>query len=66
MRQIKVEKNVGGVKGLCVVTPAVHGYSRGCKKAIPNSTRGCTRFSGAEGYSLEDGVKLDLSDKDQK
>lgn len=32
MRQIKVEKNVGGIKGLCVVTPAVHGYSRGLKK----------------------------------
>ena len=29
MGQIKVEKNVGGIEGLCVVTPAVHGDSRG-------------------------------------
>lgn len=29
MRQIKVEKNVGGIEGLCVITPAVHGDSRG-------------------------------------
>ena len=27
--QIKVEKDVGGIGGLCVVTPAVHGDSRG-------------------------------------
>ena len=29
MGQIKVEKNVGGIPGLCVITPAVHGDSRG-------------------------------------
>lgn len=29
MRQITVEKNVGGIEGLCVITPAVHGDSRG-------------------------------------
>ena len=29
MGQIVVEKNVGGIEGLCVVTPAVHGDSRG-------------------------------------
>ena len=29
MGQIKVEKNVGGIAGLCVITPAVHGDSRG-------------------------------------
>ena len=29
MGQIKVEKNVGGIEGLCVITPAVHGDSRG-------------------------------------
>ncbi len=29
MGQIIVEKNVGGIEGLCVVTPAVHGDSRG-------------------------------------
>ena len=29
MGQIKVEKNVGGIDGLCVITPAVHGDSRG-------------------------------------
>lgn len=29
MGQIKVEKNVGGIQGLCVIIPAVHGDSRG-------------------------------------
>ncbi len=29
MGQIKVEKNVGGIEGLCVITPAVHGDRRG-------------------------------------
>lgn len=29
MGQIKVEKNVGGIDGLCVIEPAVHGDSRG-------------------------------------
>ena len=29
MGQIKVEKNVEGIEGLCVITPAVHGDDRG-------------------------------------
>ena len=29
MGQIKVEKNVGGIEGLCIITPTVHGDSRG-------------------------------------
>lgn len=29
MGQITVEKNVGGIEGLCVIIPAVHGDSRG-------------------------------------
>lgn len=29
MGQIKVEKDVGGIKGLCVIIPTVHGDSRG-------------------------------------
>ena len=29
MGQIKVEKNVGGIEGLCIITPAVHGDHRG-------------------------------------
>lgn len=29
MGQITVEKNVGGIEGLCVITPAIHGDSRG-------------------------------------
>lgn len=29
MGQIKVDKNVGGIEGLCVITPAVHGDNRG-------------------------------------
>lgn len=29
MGQITVEKNIGGIEGLCVITPAVHGDARG-------------------------------------
>ena len=29
MGQINVEKNVGGIEGLCVITPTVHGDERG-------------------------------------
>ena len=29
MAQIKVEKNVGGIEGLCIIEPAVHGDNRG-------------------------------------
>ena len=29
MGQIHVEKNVGGIEGLCVITPTVHGDNRG-------------------------------------
>lgn len=29
MGQITVEKNVGGIEGLCVITPTVHGDKRG-------------------------------------
>ena len=29
MGQIKVEKKVGGIEGLCIIIPAVHGDSRG-------------------------------------
>lgn len=29
MGQITVEKNVGGIAGLCIITPAVHGDQRG-------------------------------------
>lgn len=29
MGQIQVEKNVGGIEGLCIITPAVHGDERG-------------------------------------
>lgn len=29
MGQISVEKNVGGIEGLCIITPTVHGDSRG-------------------------------------
>ena len=29
MGQIQVEKNLNGIEGLCVITPAVHGDSRG-------------------------------------
>lgn len=29
MGHIKVEKNIGGIEGLCIIEPAVHGDSRG-------------------------------------
>ena len=29
MGQIIVERNIGGIEGLCIITPAVHGDSRG-------------------------------------
>ena len=29
MGQIKIEKNLDGIEGLCLITPAVHGDSRG-------------------------------------
>ena len=29
MGQIKVEKNVGGIEGLCTIEPSVYGDSRG-------------------------------------
>lgn len=29
MGQIDIEKNLGGIEGLCVITPAVHGDNRG-------------------------------------
>ena len=29
MGQIKVQKNVGGIEGLCIIEPAVHGDNRG-------------------------------------
>lgn len=29
MGQIQVEKNIGGIEGLCVITPTVHGDERG-------------------------------------
>ena len=29
MGQITVKKNVGGIEGLCVITPAIHGDNRG-------------------------------------
>lgn len=29
MGQIKIEKNVGGIDGLCIIEPAVHGDNRG-------------------------------------
>ena len=29
MGQIKVDKNVGGIEGLCIIEPAVHGDARG-------------------------------------
>ena len=41
MGQLKVEKNVGGIEGLCVITPTVHGDERGY--FIETFTIGCQR-----------------------
>ena len=38
MGQINVEKNVGGIEGLCVITPAVHGDDRGYFMETYNET----------------------------
>ena len=38
MGQISVEKNVGGIEGLCVITPAVHGDNRGYSKYRPDAS----------------------------
>ena len=32
MGQITVDKNVGGIEGLCVIKPAVHGDDRGYER----------------------------------
>ena len=38
MGQITVKKNVGGIEGLCVITPAVHGDARGYFMETYNET----------------------------
>ena len=35
MGQIKVEKNAGGIEGLCVIEPTVHGDARGYFQSDP-------------------------------
>ena len=34
MGQITVEKNAGGIAGLCIITPTVHGDQRGYFMAV--------------------------------
>ena len=59
MGQIDVEKNVGGIEGLCVITPTVHGDSRGsgrawnkCKLCTGQSVDVCER--GTSGVAFSD------------
>ena len=80
MGQIRVEKNVGGIEGLCVITPAVHFQKNfyhandegGLAWSAPEIGIQWPKVEGAyqgtasaKGYSV-DGVALNLSDKDQK
>ena len=53
MGQIKVEKNAGGIQGLCVIEPTVHGDARGYFMETYNQK------------DMEDGTALNLSEKDQ-
>lgn len=67
MGQIKVEHNVGGIEGLCVITPAVHGDNRGYfVKTYNFNDMHKNGSASADGFSLEDGTPLNLSEKDQK
>ena len=78
MGQIKAEKNVGGIEGLCVIEPAVNGDARGCfmesynEKNMKETGTEWPELKGeykgstsAEGYTLEDDTVLNLGDKDQ-
>ena len=46
MGQITVEKNVGGIEGLCVITPAVHGDNRGYFMETYNENEACKSNKG--------------------
>ena len=48
MGQIKVEKNVGGIEGLCVIEPAVHGDTHGKRNLL--RIVGWTHCFGLQGY----------------
>ena len=50
MGQIKVEKNVGGIEGLCVIEPAVHG-DEGTERFDGYDSIDCSRLSGKTGSS---------------
>lgn len=43
MGQIKVEKNVGGIEGLCVIEPAVHGDAQ-----LPQNILNPLLYSGVD------------------
>ena len=51
MGQIKVEKNVGGIEGLCVIEPAVHGDARGY--FMETYKRKCRRLHAERWYCAE-------------
>ena len=44
MGQIKVEKNAGGIQGLCVIEPTVHGDARGYFMETYNQDLQCSSF----------------------
>lgn len=49
MGQIKVQKNVGGIEGLCIIEPTVHGDNRGYFMETYNSKD--MQEAGMTGYS---------------
>lgn len=73
MGQIKVEKNVGGIEGLCVIEPAVHGDARGyfmetynekdMKEAGISNARCFTDVQTATARDLFDVASSDILDK---
>ena len=50
MGQIKVEKNVGGIEGLCVIEPAVHGDAE-LKSLLPADEYSEARASTVAGIT---------------
>ena len=55
MGQIKVEKNAGGIEGLCVIEPTVHGDSRGYFMETYNQRRTHTKVQRDRGDGMDKG-----------
>ena len=53
MGQIKVTKNVGGIEGLCIIEPAVHGDERGYFMETYNQ-RDCLLYTSPSPRDVEE------------